>query len=110
MSDERDCLGMDLADGEDRTGSREVDRVRFVYTDAIRARIIQERGYLVLGSHFEYKPGAVVGFICDAHPQRRMAVLAETDQRDHEEQCRLVGDLPYNPENPWPRFYRLTTD
>lgn len=82
----------------------------FVYTDETRAKIIQERGYLVIGSHVRYKRGDITRYIADAEPQRPLLILAETDQRDHEEQCRLVGDLPYNSESVWPLFYRAMAD
>lgn len=82
----------------------------FVYTDELRAKIVQERGYLVLGSHLRFRPGDITSYCADAESQYPMVILAETDRRDHEEQCNLVGDLPYDSENQWPLFYRVMTD
>jgi hypothetical protein len=81
-----------------------------VYDDEVRAKIVRERGYLVMGTFIRYRPGEITRFCADAWPQRPYLILSETDQRDHEEQCMLVGDLPYGSDNVWPLFYRVMTD
>ena len=88
------------------------------HEDILR-KIIDERGYLVLGTEAHYRPGQVLGPANTwRHPletANTFYVIEETNADDLAEQDQIVAEILGKPQlalsvRNFPRFYRISTD
>jgi hypothetical protein len=65
-------------------------------TEVELARVLAERGYLVCWSAYPHCIGKVLAVpeIIDIDSSQRFVVVSETDKSDHDEQDRMLGEVP----------------